>query len=306
MSIIVNNISKKFGEQWAVKHVSFQVKSGEILGFIGPNGAGKSTTMKIITGFLPPTKGSVMVNGLNSHEHPMAIKRVIGYLPESNPLYPDMYVREYLHYVAGLYGIKGNEAKQRIKDIISQVGLLPEQHKKIGKLSKGFKQRVGISQALIHNPDVLILDEPTSGLDPNQIVEIRNLISTVGKEKTVLLSTHIMQEVEAICDRVIIIDGGIIKADDDAGKLANDISKGQTIEIELEANFDPEKWMELSGITEVREVGNNKYLLASSSDEDVRSRIFRFAVENQLTILSLNQRKKNLEEVFRELTRKST
>ena len=304
MSIIVNNISKRFGEQWAVKQVSFEVGSGEIVGFIGPNGAGKSTTMKIITGFLPPSSGSVLVNDLNSHEHPMEIKRIIGYLPESNPLYQELYVREYLAYVAGLYNIKGKAARNKIDNIIEMVGLGNESHKKIGKLSKGYKQRVGISQALIHDPEVLILDEPTSGLDPNQIIEIRNLISNVGKEKTVMLSTHIMQEVEAICDRVIIIDHGVIKADKSARELGQKSDGSQTIELELETAFPVEKWTELPGISQVRDLGQNKYLLAGGESKDLRSAIFQFAVKHKLTILSMNQQRKNLEEVFREITGK--
>lgn len=302
MSICVDNISKRFGEQWAVENVSFTIPSGKIVGFIGPNGAGKSTTMKIITGFLPATSGEVKINDLNSHDHAREIRRIIGYLPENNPLYLDMYVKEYLEYAAGLYGIRGKRATNRILEIIEQTGLKNEKHKKIGKLSKGYRQRVGLSQALIHNPEVLILDEPTSGLDPNQIVEIRNLISSVGKEKTVLLSTHIMQEVEAICDRVIIIDRGKIMADDLAGNDGIQKSEGQTIEIEIENPIPPEKWRELTVITDVRELPGNKYLLATNQKEDIRASLFKFAVENSLTVLSLNLKKKNLEEVFREIT----
>ncbi|MEX0986879.1 MAG: gliding motility-associated ABC transporter ATP-binding subunit GldA [Bacteroidales bacterium] len=302
MSISVRNISKRFGEQWAVKNVSFEVRSGEIVGFIGPNGAGKSTTMRIITGFLPPDAGEVKVNDLSIRDHPMEIKRIIGYLPEHNPLYQEMYVKEYLHYVAGLYGIKGKAADQRVAEIIEQVGLTGERHKKIDKLSKGYKQRVGLSQALIHDPEVLILDEPTSGLDPNQIIEIRNLISKIGKKKTVILSTHIMQEVEAICDRVIIIDHGEIKADEIAGNIGKKQRSGQTIKIELESPFPAEKWKLLASISEVKELPGNIYLLATKEAADVRSAIFKFAVENNLTILSMNLKEKNLEEVFRELT----
>jgi ABC-2 type transport system ATP-binding protein len=305
VSVSVRKISRRFGEQWAVKEVSFEVHSGEILGFIGPNGAGKSTTMKIITGFLPPTSGEVRINDLDTREHPMQIKRIIGYLPEHNPLYPEMYVKEYLLYVAGLYNIHGKTARSRVDEIIEQVGLTGERHKKIEKLSKGYKQRVGISQALIHDPDVLILDEPTSGLDPNQIVEIRNLISAVGKEKTVMLSTHIMQEVEAICDRVIIIDHGEIKADETARNLGSRQQAGQTIEVELQAPFPAENWKKLAAVEEVRALPGNIYLLATNDKRDIRPDIFRFAVENNLTILSLNQKHKNLEEVFREITGKA-
>lgn len=305
MSVSVRKISRKFGEQWAVKEVSFTVRSGEILGFIGPNGAGKSTTMKIITGFLPPTSGEVMINDLDIREQTMQIKRIIGYLPEHNPLYPEMYVKEYLLYVAGLYNIRGTAARSRVDEIIEQVGLTGERHKKIEKLSKGYRQRVGISQALIHDPDVLILDEPTSGLDPNQIVEIRNLISAVGKEKTVILSTHIMQEVEAICDRVIIIDKGEIKADEKAGKLGNRQQAGQTIEVELQEPFPAENWKKLDAVAGVRTLPGNIYLLATTENRDIRPDIFRFAVQNNLTVLSLNQKHKNLEEVFREITGKT-
>lgn len=304
MSVSVNNISRKFGAQWAVKDISFTIRSGEIVGFIGPNGAGKSTTMKIITGFLPPTSGEVRINGLDIREQPMQIKRIIGYLPEHNPLYQEMYVKEYLLYVARMYGMRGKDAHSRVDEIIRQVGLTGEQHKKIEKLSKGYKQRVGISQALIHDPEVLILDEPTSGLDPNQIVEIRNLISSVGKEKTVMLSTHLMQEVEAICDRVIIIDHGEIKADEAAGNLERQRNTGQTIEVELEAPFPAENWKKLETISEVRTLPGNIYLLATTETRDIRSDIFKFAVENQLTVLSLNLKQKRLEEVFHEITGK--
>ncbi len=305
MSIQLNNISKRFDDQWAVNDISFEIQSGEIVGFIGPNGAGKSTTMKMITGYLSPTSGEIFVNGLNIREQSMEIKKNIGYLPENNPLYYDMYVKEYLYYAAGLYGINGRSASSRIDVIIELVGLLPERHKKIGKLSKGYKQRVGISQALVHDPQVLILDEPTSGLDPNQIIEIRNLISNVGKEKTVMLSTHIMQEVEAICDRVIILDEGRIKADKVAKEIGRDKQSGQTIQVELETHADPEIWKKIEGIEDVRELPGNIYLLASSLSKDIRSTIFQFAVEQNLTILSLNKKEKSLEEVFMELTARS-
>ncbi len=304
MSISVRNISRRFGEQWAVKDVSFEVGSGEVVGFIGPNGAGKSTTMKIITGFLSPTSGEVLVNDLNNRDRPMDIKKIIGYLPEHNPLYYDMYVREYLIYVAGLYHIRGKAAWKRVDEIIEQVGLTSERHKKIEKLSKGYKQRVGLSQALIHEPEVLILDEPTSGLDPNQIIEIRNLISAMGKKKTVLLSTHIMQEVEAICDRVIIIDQGRIRADEAARDINRHQLAGQTIQVELETGVPAEKWKELESISDVIELTENRYLLAAREFGDIRSSVFKFAVDNNLTVLSMNLKEKNLEEVFREITNK--
>ncbi len=304
MSITVKNISRRFGEQWAVKNVSFEVSSGEIVGFIGPNGAGKSTTMRIITGFLSPTSGEVLVNKMSNKKYPMEIKRIIGYLPEHNPLYYDMYVKEYLIYVAAMYGFRGKRALERVDKIIEQVGLSGERHKKIEKLSKGYKQRVGLSQALIHDPEVMILDEPTSGLDPNQIIEIRNLISTLGKKKTVILSTHIMQEVEAICDRVIIIDHGEIKADEVAGTLSKKQLPGQTIQVELETNIPAGKWKELDNILDVIELPGNKYLLAAQVEEDIRPSVFKFAVDNNLTVLSMSLKEKNLEELFREITLK--
>jgi ABC-2 type transport system ATP-binding protein len=219
MSIKVSGITKLFGEQRALDDVSFSVKTGEVVGFIGPNGAGKSTMMKIITGYLPQSQGDVWVNDLNTLEHGLEIRRMIGYLPENNPLYVEMYIKEYLMMVANLYGTRGKVAKKAVEDMIGQVGLGPEQHKKIGALSKGYRQRVGLAQALIHDPSVLILDEPTSGLDPNQIIEIRKFIDSLGKKKTILLSTHIMQEVEAICDRVVIINLGKIVADESTVEL---------------------------------------------------------------------------------------
>ena len=219
MSIKVSGITKHFGEQKALDDVSFQVKTGEVVGFIGPNGAGKSTMMKIITGFIPQSQGEVWVNDLNTLEHALEIRKMIGYLPENNPLYVEMYIKEYLTMVANLYGIKGHVAKKVVEGMIEQVGLGQEQHKKIGALSKGYRQRVGLAQALIHDPSVLILDEPTSGLDPNQIIEIRKFIDSLGKKKTILLSTHIMQEVEAICDRVVIINLGKIVADESTAEL---------------------------------------------------------------------------------------
>lgn len=232
----------------------------------------------------------------------MEIKKTIGYLPEHNPLYYDMYVREYLRYVAGMYELRGKKARERVDDIIEQVGLTGERHKKIEKLSKGYRQRVGLSQALIHDPEILILDEPTSGLDPNQIIEIRNLISTLGKKKTVILSTHIMQEVEAICDRVIIIDRGCIRADETAGNLSKKQLSGQTLEVELETHIPGKRWRELESIINVIELPENRYLLAAKEDTDIRSAVFKFAVENGFTVLSMSLREKNLEAVFREIT----
>lgn len=303
MSIAVKDISKRYGPQLAVDNVSFTINSGEIVGFIGPNGAGKSTTMKIITGTLPPDDGEVVIRGMPAIEKQKEIRKIIGYLPEHNPLYLEMYIREYLHYVAGLYKIMGAMAKERISQVIQMTGLAPESHKKIGYLSKGYRQRVGLAQALIHDPDILILDEPTSGLDPNQLAEIRNLISTIGKEKTVLLSTHILQEVEAICDRVIIINKGRIVADENAVLLKEKGSGHiQTIHIEFDTTIKPEVWKNLHFIEHVRSLEGNQFLLETYESRDVRGDIFKFAVSQGLTILSLSLKEKSLEEVFREIT----
>lgn len=303
MSIKVEGISKRYGSQWALNNVSFTVSTGEIIGFIGPNGAGKSTTMKIITGTIPPDKGLVTILDMPALDNLKEIRKIIGYLPEHNPLYLDMYIREYLGYVAGLYRIKGPRKALRIEQVIEITGLSPEVHKKIGQLSKGYRQRVGLAQALIHEPEILILDEPTSGLDPNQLVEIRNLISDIGKEKTVLLSTHILQEVEAICDRVIIINQGLIVADDHSASLKE---KGsgfvQTIHVELGSPADPGLWEKLPSIHNVRSLKGNSFLLETRENRDIRAEIFNFAVSQGLTILSLSLKEKSLEEVFREIT----
>ncbi len=303
MSIAVKEISKQYGSQLAVNNVSFEVHTGEIVGFIGPNGAGKSTTMKMITGTLSPDSGSIKINDLNALEHQREIRGMIGYLPENNPLYQEMYIREYLQYVAGLYKVNGKAARERISTVIEMTALTREIGKKIGNLSKGYRQRVGLAQALIHDPEILILDEPTSGLDPNQLVEIRSLVSNIGKEKTVLLSTHILQEVEAICDRVIIINNGGIVADEDA-QLLKEKSKDltQTIHIELDETIKPEIWQTLQFVDHVKSIGNNQFLLETQELRDIRGDIFNFAVNQGLTILSLSLKKKSLEEVFRELT----
>lgn len=303
MSIIVKNISKLYGTQKALNDVSFEIKTGEIVGFLGPNGAGKSTMMKIITGFLPQSKGEVFVNDYDLNENSLKIKQEIGYLPEHNPLYLDMYIKEYLEFVAGLYKLK--DIKQNISKIIEQTGLTAEQHKKIGALSKGYRQRVGLAQALIHNPKVLILDEPTTGLDPNQILEIRNLIREVGKEKTVMLSTHIMQEVEAICDRVIIIDKGKIVADDNAKNLQTYSNKNeQSVTVEFKEDVEIDKLQQVVGVVKVLNIKENTWTLISNSDDDLRETIFHFAVNEKYTILHLNKKTKTLETVFHELTQK--
>ncbi len=302
MSIELLHVTKQFGNQKALNNISFSVKAGEIAGFIGPNGAGKSTTMKIICGLLYPDNGSVLINQKQITENSSEARRFLGYLPETNPLYPEMYVIEYLSYVAGLYKL-GGKSKERIKDIISMTGLETEKKKKIGSLSKGYRQRVGIAQTLLHDPSVLILDEPTSGLDPNQIIEIRNLIKETGRNKTILLSTHIMQEVEAICDRVIIINKGEIVADTDTRHIQNaEKEKYQTILVEFNNNLSDEEMKKIAGAEEIRKLKDKTWLIQSYADNDIRPEIFNFAVKHNLTILSLHKKEKKLEDVFRELT----
>jgi len=303
MSIVINNITKLYGAQKALDNISFEVKTGEIVGFLGPNGAGKSTLMKIITGFIPATSGNVFVNGLEVKTDNIELKRQIGYLPENNPLYPEMYVREYLDFVASFYN-SNQPHKKLIDNVIELTGLAPEKKKKIGSLSKGYKQRVGLAQALIHNPAVLILDEATSGLDPNQIIEIRNLIKEIGKEKTVLLSTHIMQEAEAICQRVIIIDRGVIMANEEKDKIYSLINQTQQIVVVEFDKTPPDlsKLSEIETVNSVKPAGINTWQIEAESNEDIRPAIFKFAVDNNLTVLSLNKRQNNLEEVFRHLT----
>jgi ABC-2 type transport system ATP-binding protein len=302
MSIIVQGVTKYYGEQKALDNISFKVKTGEIVGFLGPNGAGKSTMMKIITGFIPASSGLVQVNGIDVETDNPEIRRKIGYLPENNPLYPEMYIMEYLGFVASVYKM-GKSKRAAIDKIISVTGLTPEKNKKIGSLSKGFRQRVGLAQALIHNPEVLILDEATTGLDPNQIVEIRNLIKEAGKEKTVLLSTHIMQEVEAICDRVIIIDKGIIVADEEKNNIYSKIKRPlQVVQVEFDKDPGEEELKGILNVKTVRNLKDNSWLLEAEGEEDIRPLIFSFAVNNNLTVLSLQKQESNLEEVFRHLT----
>ncbi|MDR2887751.1 MAG: gliding motility-associated ABC transporter ATP-binding subunit GldA [Bacteroidales bacterium] len=302
MSIVVNGVTKLYGSQKVLDNISFEVKTGEIVGFLGPNGAGKSTLMKIITGFIPATSGRVAVNGLDVETNNIELKRQIGYLPENNPLYPEMYVREYLSFVASIYKC-GKPRKKLIDDIIETTGLAPEQKKKIASLSKGYKQRVGLAHALIHNPAVLILDEATTGLDPNQIMEIRNLIREVGKEKTVLLSTHIMQEAEALCQRVIIIDRGVIMANEEKSKIYSLIKHArQVVTVEFDREIALSKLSEIRIATDIRPAGTNAWQIEAGGTDDIRPAIFKFAVDNNLTVLSLNKRQNNLEEIFRHLT----
>ena len=298
MSIEVNNISKSYGAQKALDNISFSIKKGEIVGFLGPNGAGKSTLMKILTTYINADEGSAIVNGNDVNTQQIAVQLSIGYLPEHNPLYLDLYVREYLAFNADVYKV----AKSRIEEVIQLTGLSTESHKKIGQLSKGYRQRVGLANALLHNPDVLILDEPTTGLDPNQLMEIRNVIKNVGKDKTVFLSTHIMQEVEAICDRVIIINNGKIVTDK---KLDNLISedKEQVIEVEFDYKIEEQAISKIENLVSYKNTHDMIWELTFKADKDMRPAVFDFANANGLKTLQLNQKNKNLEAVFREITK---
>jgi ABC-2 type transport system ATP-binding protein len=296
MSIEVKNILKQYGSQTAVNHLSFTIQKGEIVGFLGPNGAGKSTTMKMITGYLEPDKGNATVCGIDVKENPIATKQKIGYLPESNALYHEMYVREYLSFVADVHNIAGK--KEKIEEVIQQVGLTPESHKKISQLSKGYKQRVGLAAALIHNPEVLILDEPTSGLDPNQIVEIRTVIKELGKQKTVLFSSHIMQEVQAICDRVIIINKGTIVADD---LLSNLLKNAHTGSVTIELKEEVEEII-FHSLQNVSRINNTTWNIKTDNPEQVKKTLIQISVEKNLNILSLTSDTNNLEDIFRSLT----
>lgn len=298
MSIEVNNISKSYGTQKALNEISFKIEKGEIVGFLGPNGAGKSTLMKILTTYLLADNGSALVNGHDVMTNTKEVQRSIGYLPEHNPLYLDLYVREYLAFNADVYHV----AKSRIEEVIQLTGLTPESHKKISQLSKGYRQRVGLANALLHNPDVLILDEPTTGLDPNQLMEIRNVIKNVGKDKTVFLSTHIMQEVEAICDRVIIIDKGQIVADKKLDHLVSE-DKEQVIEVEFDYRVEEQLLARLENITSYKNIHDMTWELTFVAEKDMRPAIFDFANANGLKTLQLNQKNKNLEAVFREITK---
>jgi ABC-2 type transport system ATP-binding protein len=299
VSIEVQNISKSYGAQKALDNVSFSIKKGEIVGFLGPNGAGKSTLMKILTTFIHADEGTASVNGSDVSENQKAVQLSVGYLPEHNPLYLDLYVREYLAINADVYKVN----KTRIEEVIQLTGLTPESHKKIGQLSKGYRQRVGLATALLHNPDVLILDEPTTGLDPNQLVEIRNVIKNVGKDKTVFLSTHIMQEVEAICDRVIIIDNGKIVTDKKLNKLVSE-EKEQIIEVEFDKTIDATLLANLINIKTYKNTVDNIWLLTFNTAEDMRPKVFDFAHDNGLKTLQISLKNKNLEQIFREKTKK--
>ncbi len=299
MSIDVKAVTKIYGTQKAVDAISFTITKGEIVGFLGPNGAGKSTTMKMITGYLAPDEGDITVSGIDVKKDPLESKKKIGYLPESNALYYDMYIKEYLNFVADIHSI--NDQRSTVNSIIETVGLAPEKNKKIGQLSKGYKQRVGIAAALLHNPEVLILDEPTSGLDPNQIVEIRQVIKDQGKDKIVLFSSHILQEVEAICDRVIIINKGKIVADD---KL-NDLQKRSSLNVVRVSFKEPleQEWLQrLQGVKTVSKIDSYSWSLETDESELVRKQILEMSLQHNLNIVSLHSENKSLEEVFRSLT----
>jgi ABC-2 type transport system ATP-binding protein len=302
MSISVQSLTKIYGTQKAVNHISFEIPKGQIVGFLGPNGAGKSTTMKMITGYLPPTDGTAVVCGFDVQKDSMELRKKIGYLPEQNPLYYDMYVREFLELTAGIHKIEQKERRTRIEEMIKMTGLSKEAHKKIGTLSKGYKQRVGLAQAMIHNPEVLILDEPTSGLDPNQIVEIRDLITNIGKEKTVLLSTHIMQEVQAMCSRIIIINNGNIVADDKIENLQQ-IGNKTTLLVALETAIEPSLFNKIKGIDQVENLGANRWKLHTESPDELRKAVMQWALNNDINISSLQSETQSLEDVFRTATK---
>ncbi|MCC6818671.1 MAG: gliding motility-associated ABC transporter ATP-binding subunit GldA [Bacteroidia bacterium] len=302
MSIRVENLTKTYKKQNAIDHISFDIKSGEIVGFLGPNGAGKTTTMKILTCYLPPSAGKAYVNGLDVEENSIEVRRQIGYLPEHNPLYTDMYVKEYLQFVGSVYKIKNKHS--RVKEMISLTGLEREQNKQIGQLSKGYRQRVGLAQAMIHDPSVLILDEPTSGLDPNQIAEIRHLIMNIGREKTVLLSTHIMQEVEAMCSRVMIINRGEIVANGQTGELKHLFSVGNTLLATFNKTISGEFLASLEELGEVKSITGTTYSINSSKEEDqLKSEVFNFAVKHQLIITEMKMAEHSLEEIFKNVTK---
>ena len=316
MSIQVNSICKTYGNQKSLDKVSFEIGSNEIVGFLGPNGAGKSTMMKILTCFIPPTSGQAKVFGFDIINESIEVRKQIGYLPEHNPLYLDMYVKEFLEFVGGLHQISkiknmvpmnrsSNKIKNRVKEMIEVTGLQAEQTKKIGALSKGYRQRVGLAQAMIHNPKVLILDEPTTGLDPNQLEDIRFLIKNLGKEKTVMLSTHIMQEVEAICDKVIIINQGIIVANDETKNLQKNNIK-QIITVEFDKNISIQLLQSIPHINQSIHLHDNTWQLISNSKNDIRKDIFDFAVSNQLSVLTLNKEEQKMEDVFKQFTSKKS
>lgn len=300
MSISVTNLSKNFGAQKAVNDISFKIGKNEIVGFLGPNGAGKSTTMKMITGFLKPDNGSIEVCGISVQNQPTDTQRKIGYLPESNALYLDMFVKEYLSFVGSIYKI--DNLQSSVNDVVELVGLTKEAHKKIGQLSKGYKQRVGIAASLVHNPEVLILDEPTSGLDPNQIIEIRDIIKRLAENKTVIFSSHIMQDVEAICERVIIINKGQIVADDQLINLKNKTNGNQMVSVEFKEKISSNLLSGFKDCISIKEISQNKFNFETSNAESIRKQIMELCLSNNLNIVSLNSESNNLESVFKSLT----
>jgi ABC-2 type transport system ATP-binding protein len=301
MSVKVSNITKNYGKQLALDQVSVEIPTGEIVGLLGPNGAGKSTLMKIITCFLPPTSGTVLVNDFDINENPVEVRRLVGYLPENNPLYTEMYVKEYLKFTAGLHKLDNIPAK--VSRMIELTGLGPEQHKLIEQLSKGYRQRVGIAQALIHDPSVLILDEPTSGLDPNQLLEIRSLIKEVGAKKTVLFSTHIMQEVEALCSRVIIINKGKVIANEATANLNNLVRDKSIYHVEFSAPVTKQELQKLGGLQTAKLTSGNLWEITSATEIDLRPILFDFAVKNKVTILSMQRDQQSVEQIFQWLTK---
>jgi ABC-2 type transport system ATP-binding protein len=302
MSLIVERLRKIYGAQKALDDISFQVSEGEIVGFLGPNGAGKSTTLKIATGYLPPTAGKVVVGGFDVVADPMAVKKITGYLPEHNPLYLDLYVHEYLTFIGKLYGLRGKRLKRRVEEMIEVCGLIREQNKKIENLSKGYRQRVGLAQALIHDPSVLILDEPTSGLDPNQLLEIRKLIKETSSNKTVIFSTHIMQEVQALCERVVVINKGVIVANERLEDLLSLKGNQSTVFVEFESPVNTSELERVGGVSQLISLGGNRYRIYVQTGVDVRPEIFRFAADKHLSLIGLKQEENSLENIFRQLT----
>ncbi len=300
MSILVQEVSKLYGSQKALDNVSFEIVKGEVVGFLGPNGAGKTTMMKIIACYIPQNSGSVFVCENNVVDHSIEVRRKVGYLPENNPLYFDMYIKEYLAFIANIHKVA--KPKARVLEMLEMTGLLPEQNKKIGALSKGYKQRVGLAQALIHDPEVLILDEPTSGLDPIQLEEVRSLIKNIGKEKTIMLSTHIMQEVEAVCDRAIIINKGVIAADGKVEEIQRSGKKSQWLIVEFDREVEEEALLSIEGVLNVFRNGKNAWKLETNINQDFRPQIFKWAVNNEITVLTMSKDERSLEDIFKELT----
>ncbi|KGE86799.1 MAG: gliding motility-associated ABC transporter ATP-binding subunit GldA [Phaeodactylibacter xiamenensis] len=301
MSVVVQNLTKIYGEQKAVNNISFEAKPGQVLGFLGPNGAGKTTTMKVLTCYIPQSSGQATVCGYDVQEAPMEVRQNIGYLPEHNPLYLDMYVREYLRFIAGLHKI--SKPNQRISEMIEMTGLEREQRKPIGALSKGYRQRVGLAQALLHDPQVLILDEPTAGLDPNQLADIRALIKQLGEEKTVIFSTHIMQEVKAICDRVVIINRGNLVADDTIGHLQSVTTGESVITVEFQSKIPQQQLKKINGVKEVRQLNGYRYQILADAEEDLRASVFDFAVDQKVKLLEMRKEVFEMDEVFQRLTK---